>query len=221
MNVVANLHEVQQQIVEFAQLYGRDPNSIKLIAVSKGRTLEEMLPLYYAGQHLFGESRQQEADSKIAIAPSDIKWHFIGTLQKNKVRKVIGKFSLIHSVDSVELAEKISECSLEMGVVSKILLQVNTSGELTKHGLDSESWRRSIDNLLTLPGIVIEGLMTIAPLNSDEVCARHCFSQLRLFRDSLKFSLPYLSMGMSHDYRWAIAEGANLVRIGSAIFSKS
>jgi pyridoxal phosphate enzyme (YggS family) len=213
-----NYEKITQNIIKIAESYGRDPNSITLVAVSKGHSISELIPLYNAGQRIFGESRQQEATAKIESAPDDISWHFIGNLQKNKVRKIIGRFALIHSVDSPELAQKISDCSLELGVVTDILLQVNISGELTKHGLSPENWKRFIEQVKELPSISLKGFMTMAPADSDETYARKCFAGLREFRDSLPFYLPHLSMGMSHDYPWAIAEGATLVRIGSALF---
>lgn len=209
--------EIKQKIADYAAYYGRNPSEINLIAVSKGRSWEEIYPLYAAGQRDFGESRQQEADSKIHKAPDDIHWHFIGTLQPNKVRKVIGKF-LIHSVDSPHLAKKISACSQEASIVCQMLLQVNVSGEASKHGLSIEDWKSHLEEVMQLPSICIKGLMTMAPHDADEKIARNCFSKLRTFRDELGINLPYLSMGMSRDYPWAIAEGATHLRIGSALF---
>lgn len=216
MSIAKNLQEIRQDIENLALRYGRSPNEITLVAVTKGHTSEEIQALYDAGQRLFGESRQQEAAMKMEKAPSDISWHFIGTLQKNKVRKVIGKFNLIHAVDSPELAAVISRCSLETGLNTQILLQVNTSGEASKHGLNSDQWRKHLDEIMQLPAISIQGLMTMAPADCNEIQARQYFETLRLFRDELK--LHHLSMGMSHDYPWAIAEGATLLRIGSKLF---
>lgn len=216
---ISNYQSIKKQIAESAAKYGRDLSKINLVAVTKGHSWEEIFPLYNEGQRIFGESRQQEADPKIALAPKDISWDFIGSLQQNKVRKIIGKFALIHSVDSPALAHKISVCSQELGVVTQILLQVNTSGELSKHGLGIDAWRNEIENVLNLQSISIKGLMTMAPIDGDEVTVRSCFSKLREFRDSLGISLPYLSMGMSRDFPWAIAEGSTHLRIGSALFS--
>lgn len=218
MSISCNYEAVKQKIGQLALHYGRNPSEICLVAITKGRSWEEILPLYVSGQRVFGESRQQEASVKIAEAPDDVDWHFIGSLQKNKVRKVIGHFALIHSVDTPELAVKISECSLEAGVTSEILLQVNISGEESKQGLSVEAWTPEIDKVRQLPGIIVKGLMTMAPLASDEATARRCFAGLRHFRDALGGELPYLSMGMSRDYPWAIAEGATHLRIGSALW---
>lgn len=218
--MVPNYIALKQHIAELALRYGRNPLDITLIAVTKGHSWPEISPLYEAGQRQFGESREQEASAKIAEAPGDILWHFIGSLQKNKVRKVIDQFTLIHSVDSPDLAAKISKCSQESSIVTPLLLQVNTSGEASKHGLDIIEWRKKIDFVRQLPGIKIKGFMTIAPLTNDEHTVRSCFAKLRKLRDELgEGELPYLSMGMSHDYPWAIAEGATHLRIGSALFS--
>ena len=145
-------------------------------------------------------------------------------LQKNKVKKAVANFILIHSVDSVELANKISECGQEEGKLTHVLLEVNTSGEKTKHGMSEEAWYTSFEKVLHLPNVKIEGLMTMAPLSDNQHEVRACFRRLRRFRDRLlsfagsEVTLDVLSMGMSHDYPIAIEEGATLVRIGTAIF---
>ncbi len=209
---------IKQNIVDLAARYKRNLNEICLVAVTKGHSWDEITPLYEAGQRIFGESRQQEADSKMVLAPNDVSWHLIGSLQQNKVRKVIGKFTLIHSVDSPSLAQKISQCSLDANIETQILLQVNTSGELSKHGLSSDAWKMHLESILLLPGISVKGLMTMAPIDGNEKTVRSCFAKLREFKDSISLDLPFLSMGMSRDYPWAIAEGATHLRIGSALF---
>lgn len=211
-----NYSHILDEISETAMACGRAPKEITLIAVSKGYPWDVVEPAYASGCRDFGESRLQEALPKIDLAPADIRWHLIGTLQKNKVAKAIGIFSLIHSVDTPELATKISQCSEERGVITPILLQVNTSGETTKHGLSQEQWQPHLEALFQLPSIRIEGLMTMAPFVEDEKAIRNCFALLRKMRD--KLNLQHLSMGMSHDYRIAIEEGATLLRIGTAIF---
>lgn len=218
MAVSDNYQNVKSQIVEAAQQCGRDPREITLVAVSKGYPWEHVQPLYQAGCRDFGESHVQDALQKMSGANSDIRWHFIGTLQKNKVNKVIGHFFLIHSVDSLELAQKISSSSQEKEVTTPILLQVNTSGESTKHGLTVEEWRRAFEIVIQLPAIRVEGLMTMAPFVQDEATIRRCFERLRKFKEEL--SLQHLSMGMSNDYKLAIAEGATILRIGSALMRK-
>lgn len=225
MTVAENYLQVQEVIHTMAQACGRSSAEITLVVVSKGHNWEEMLPIYQAGCRNFGENRLQEALEKIPKGSPDIRWHMIGTLQKNKVRKGIGRFALIHSVDTPELATKISECSIEKGVITPILLQVNTSGEFSKHGLPSEQWRQAFDRLLELPGIRLEGLMTMAAFTSNETLIRNCFANLRNFKEELKnragikAPMSHLSMGMSNDYRYAILEGATLLRVGSAIFN--
>jgi pyridoxal phosphate enzyme (YggS family) len=216
-----NYKQVLDNIAKAAQACGRKAEEITLVTATKKHTWQEILLLYEAGCRHFGESRLQEALPKIEEAPQDIQWHLIGTLQKNKVSKAIGKFDLIHSVDSFELAKKISECSL---TPSSILLQVNISKEATKHGFSEEALYASFDQLLALPSIKIEGLMTMAPYTNDESIIRRSFSGLRILLENLNRQLPQklttLSMGMSHDYLLAIEEGATMLRIGSAIFNQ-
>lgn len=202
--------EIVNDVQRIACACGRE--EITVVAVSKGREIHD---LYDQGCRLFGESRLQEALPKIAEAPKDIAWHLIGTLQKNKVRKALPLFQLIHSVDTPELAVKISECSQELGLTTHILLQVNTSQEESKHGLTAEEWRAAFDGVKNLPALSIDGLMTIGPRTGDPTAS---FASLRELRDELK--LKHLSMGMSNDYPLAIREGATILRIGSALFSK-
>ena len=192
-------------------------NSVEVIAVSKQRTIAEIEAVYAEGCRNFGENRIPEVLEKIPSLPKDIQWHFIGALQKNKVNKAIGRFALIHSVDTPELAKKIAQSSEVANVTTRILLQVNTSGEASKQGLNPESWRPHLETLFNLKHVEIQGLMTMAPLTDDIALIRKTFRSLREFGNELK--LPLLSMGMSHDYEIALEEGANLLRIGTAIFS--
>ena len=224
--MTSNYQEIKDRVSEIAQKSGRNLNEITLVSVSKGHSQEKISGVYQQGCRNFGESRVQEALEKIPFAPSDIRWHFIGSLQKNKVNKIIGKFNLLHSVDSLELAKKISESSLEKGFITPILLQVNTSGETSKHGQSGNDWLHDFEALLNLPAISLEGLMTIAPYVDDEKTIRNCFANLRKWKDVFasiagnRCSLHHLSMGMSHDYQIAIEEGATILRIGTAIFGK-
>jgi len=194
----------------------------KLIVVSKNHPWSECQPLYEDGARNFAENRVQIALPKQSEAPSDIAWHFIGPLQTNKVHKVIGAFQMIHSVDDLPLAERISEASLAKGIVTPILLQVNTSGEKAKQGNSPETWEYDLDQAATLRGVSIRGLMTMAPLTDDKQGVRSCFRRLREWRDDWQkrgnLALSELSMGMSHDYLIALEEGATMVRIGSALF---
>lgn len=217
MGLEQNLKKLLDQIETAAQLAGREAQDIVLVAISKGRSVEDIRAVYDLGLRDFGENRVDEALNKMEQLPSDIRWHFIGKLQKNKVNKVIGRFTLIHSVDSVELAEKISASSCEGGLKSALLLETNTSGEPTKSGLSPDEWRKRYRDLLDLKGIGIEGLMTMAPLTEDEGVIRHCFSELRLLGEELH--LQTLSMGMTNDFPLAVQEGATLLRIGTALFT--
>lgn len=159
----------------------------------------------------------------MANAPKEMRWHFIGRIQKNKISKLIGPFSLIHSVDTPELAKVISEKSLEKEIITPILLQSNTSHESSKAGFVPGEWVKAIETLLPLEGIKISGLMTMAPFTKEETILRACFSSLRKLKEEIeaKFStsLPILSMGMSNDFQIAIEEGATHLRIGSALFN--
>lgn len=189
-----------------------DP-SVKLVVVSKNRTWEEMEGAYQAGARDFGESRIQEFLLKKALCPPDIQWHFIGTLQLNKVNKAVDQFTLIHSIDNLEVAKKLAHESLSP---QKVLLQVNTSKEATKHGFTEEELLNQFETLTKLP-LNIQGLMTMAPFTKDQTPILGCFKRLRRLRDELH--LKELSMGMSNDWEIALKEGATIVRIGTAIFN--
>jgi PLP dependent protein len=218
MSIIENYQKLRADIASTAIKCGRNPADISLIVVTKEVDWQIASILYQEGLQDFGENRVAEALTKKAEAPLNCRWHFIGNLQKNKINKVIGQFELIHSVDSFELAEKLSKASLEAGLITSILLQANTSGEVSKHGLTPAEWKSCFEKLLELKGISIQGLMTMAPLVEEEQPIRHCFRSLRKLRDEL--NLHHLSMGMSHDYRIAIEEGATLLRIGTILFGR-
>lgn len=202
----------------------RDPREVTIVAVSKGHTKEEVKSAFEAGCRNFGENRWEEAVEKMKEMPPEIHWHFIGSLQTKKINKVIGKYHLIHSVDCLKLAQNLSAASVKNGVVTNILLQSNTSGEITKHGCTPIEWKECIREWIQLPNLNVQGLMTMAPLTCDFEEVRLCFQKLRHLREDLQSligqPLPHLSMGMSHDYPIAIQEGATLLRIGTAIFEK-
>lgn len=215
---------VLEKIDRAAAASGRKREEIELLAVSKKRSWQDIAVLYDLGQRCFGENRIDELASKSSQAPSDCLWHFIGNLQRNKVKKAIALSSLIHSVDSLALAEAISHHSLEAKATTAVLLEVNVSCEKSKHGLSPEGWEAMLEAVAALPGLELKGLMTMAPFTHDEAVLRRCFASLRLLRDRLQqmsagqLTLPCLSMGMSNDFECAIREGATLVRIGSALF---
>lgn len=216
--------KILKLVHEKAQACHRDPDEIAIISVSKFCPLSSIEAVYQEGCRDFGESRLQEALDKIPQLPSDCRWHLIGTLQTKKIKKALSAFQLIHSVDTSELAEKISQASESIGITTSILLQVNTSGEASKHGLSPKEWEQFLPQINQLPGLRIEGLMTMAPLTDEANIIRECFRSLRKYRDKWKPLMKdpslfkHLSMGMSHDYLIAIEEGATLLRIGTAIF---
>ncbi len=208
------------ELYEVVHKAGRQQKDIKVIAVSKTQPLSSLEQVYNVGCREFGENRVPEFLEKSAHrfqGHGPVHWHFIGPLQKNKVSKIIGKTTLVHSVDSVELARKISASSEEANTVTRVLIQVNTSGEHSKQGFTPEEFKTQLHDLKQLAGISIEGLMTMAPLTDNETRVRRAFSDLRKLRDDA--GLVELSMGMSNDYKIAIEEGSTMIRIGSKIFT--
>jgi hypothetical protein len=177
-----------------------------------------------AGHTLFGESRVQEARAKIPLLSSRLRWHFIGHLQKNKIRHALPLFELFHGVDSLALAQDIQRIAEEDGMQPRILLEVNVAGEASKHGFSPAQLRKDSEAILSLGRLTIEGLMTIPPLSPEPEASRRHFRMLRELRDELenefRIRLPHLSMGMSGDYEVGIEEGATLVRVGTAIFGQ-
>lgn len=224
MNLKERYQLVQEEIAAAATSCGRNPKEIKLVAVSKTQSIGAIQELFALGCTRFGENRVQEALPKIEALDAQVEWHFIGTLQKNKVSKVIGNFELIHSVDSLDLAEKISDAGRKEGVTTNILLEVNVSGEASKHGFNEVELKSALDRLAQLPSVKLCGLMTMAPFSAPEGEIRACFSGLRKLKEEIAAQLgkthPFdqLSMGMSHDFTIAIQEGATIVRIGTKIF---
>jgi len=222
--VAEKLDLVKETILSAERLSGRRPGSVDLIAVSKTHPAERIREAVEAGQLLFGENRVQEALSKIPLLPAKLRWHLIGHLQSNKVRKALPHFELIHGVDSPDLARDIDRIAGEEGLFPKVLLEVNVSGEGTKHGFSPGDLECRIEELLGLPRLQVEGFMTMAPLAPDPEASRPFFAMLREFRDRMARAagIPFsvLSMGMSGDYEVAVEEGATLVRVGSAIFGE-
>ena len=221
-DISGRIKEVTEQIAVAAEKCGRLASEIGLIAVSKSQSAEAVRAAFDAGQLLFGENRAQELIAKVPLLPSSIHWHFIGHLQKNKVRKVLPLVDLVHGVDSMELALDIDRIASELGLFPRVLLEVNVSGEATKFGFTPDVARREAPGLLALPQVQWEGLMTIAPIADAAERARPFFAQLRTLRDRIaaenQVELPTLSMGMSDDFQAAIKEGATLIRLGTAIF---
>lgn len=222
--IADNLERVRTQIAEAATKGGRSLDDIELVAISKTHEAEKVRAALDAGQQLFGESRVQEARAKIPLLPSSARWHFVGRLQKNKIRHALPLFELFHSVDSIELAREMNRIADEQGLHARVLLEVNVAGEGSKIGFAPDALRLEMETLLDLPRLSVEGLMTIPPLAPETEASRKYFSALRDLRDQLatqfQVELPHLSMGMSDDFPVAIEEGATLVRVGTAIFGK-
>jgi len=219
-----NLQRVREKISEAAQKSNRSSEDVELVAISKTHPAESIREAYQAGQNLFGESRVQEARVKIPDLPSALRWHFVGHLQKNKIRHALPLFELFHSVDSLALAEDINRIADEAGLHPRVLLEVNVSGEGSKFGFSPEKLREAIESILALPRLTIEGLMTIPPLAPEAEDSRKFFAHLRTLRDKLQqdfaAGLPHLSMGMTNDFPIAVEEGATMVRVGTAIFGE-
>jgi pyridoxal phosphate enzyme (YggS family) len=222
--IAQNLELVRLQIANAAEKSGRSLSDIELVAISKTHEAEKVRAALDAGQGIFGESRVQEARAKIPLLPSSARWHFVGRLQKNKIRHALPLFELFHSVDSLALARDINRIAEEEGVHPRVLLEVNVAGEGSKIGFAPDSLRAEMETLLQLPRLNIEGLMTIPPLAPEAEASRKFFIALRELRDEFaaqfQVSLPQLSMGMSDDFPVAIEEGATVVRVGTAIFGK-
>ena len=222
--VAENLEQVRSEIAEAARKSGRALEDIALVAISKTHEAEKVRAAFDAGQQLFGESRVQEARAKIPLLPSAARWHFVGRLQKNKIRHALPLFELFHSVDSVDLARDMNRIADEEGLHPRVLLEVNVAGEGSKIGFAPDVLRTQMETLLSFPRLMIEGLMTIPPLAPEAEASRQYFRVLRELRDTLatefQVKLPQLSMGMSGDFAIAIEEGATLVRVGTSIFGK-
>ena len=220
--IAANLEAIRTRITEAAVRAGREPGSVQLVAVSKTHPPADVAAAAAAGQCVFGESRVQEAREKIPACPAGLTWHFIGHLQKNKVRQALPLFSFFHSIDGIALAQAMDRIAGESGKPTEGLLEVNVSGEETKHGFTPGQLRAEFPALSKLPHLRIRGLMTMAPYSDNPEDARPVFRALRELRDELQSAhgrpLPELSMGMSGDFEPAIKEGATLVRVGSSIF---
>jgi pyridoxal phosphate enzyme (YggS family) len=223
-SILDNLERVREQIAQSAAKAGRDVNDVELVAIAKMHPAEKAREAVEAGQTLFGESRVQEARAKISELSSNIRWHFVGHLQKNKVRQALPLFEMIHSVDSLALAQDVNRIAEEEGLYPRVLLEVNVAGEGSKFGFAPDDLREQMEALLALPRLSIEGLMCIPPLAVESEDSRRFFVQVRELRDSLEkefnMKLPQLSMGMTQDFPIGIQEGATLVRVGTAIFGE-
>lgn len=219
-----NIEAVRKEITEACERAGRRKEEVTLIAVSKTKPVEMLREAYDAGARDFGENKVQELLEKIPAMPQDIRWHMIGHLQRNKVRSIVGKVYMIHSVDSLRLAEEISREAVRQQVTVRILLEVNVAGEESKFGTTVQEALSLAEDAAKLPGIRVEGLMTIAPYVEDPEENRIIFKKLKQLSVDINsknidnVSMNVLSMGMTGDYSTAVEEGATCVRVGTGIF---
>ena len=222
-----NYSKVLENVAAAAKRAGRDPKEVTLIAVGKMHEPKELQEVYDSGCRDFGENKVQELTGKIEILPKDIRWHLIGHLQRNKVKYIAGKTALIHSVDSLRLAEEIEVQTNKLNggnSVSDILLEVNASGEISKFGVRPEETLQLCQEISALRHIRVRGLMTVAPYVDDPEENRSIFRKIRTLSLDIRnanidnISMEILSMGMSGDYEVAIEEGATMVRVGTSIF---
>lgn len=225
--IAKNLEDIRARIGAAARRAGRDPGEVTLIAVSKTFGADRVRVAFNAGQRDFGENKVQEALQKIGeTADIQIRWHLIGHLQSNKVRKAAAPFACIHSIDSVDLLRRLDNAAADAGVTPDVLVQVDLAGEDTKFGAPVDEARRIVDAALACRAVRLAGLMLLPPWNEDQEQTRPWFARLRALRDEWiaagvpRDALRHLSMGMSHDFEAAIEEGATMVRVGTAIFGK-
>jgi hypothetical protein len=212
-----NIQSVTQRIAKACDKAGRPADDVKLICVTKTASIDQIEEVLNFGVKSLGENRVQDALGKYAIIGNGPEWHLIGHLQTNKAKDAVKMFSLIHSVDSLRLAHEIDKEAAKIGKIQDILVQVNTSGEESKFGIEPEQAEGIIKEIYAYPNIRVRGLMTIAPEVDDPEIVRPYFRSLRQLRDKIN-NLQLLSMGMTNDFEIAIEEGANMVRVGRAIF---
>jgi pyridoxal phosphate enzyme (YggS family) len=229
----ANLRSVQERIAAAAARAGRDPAGITLVAVTKSRSLAAIRAAYDLGLRCFGENRVEEAETKVPELPAEIAWHMIGHIQSRKANRVAQIFEMVHSVDSVKLARRLDAACEGRPRPLPILLECNVSGEEAKYGFQADRWDRddaqrralwsAIEEIVALPNLQLQGLMTMAPIVAEPEQARPVFRRQRRLRDELAAAFVQvgwrqLSMGMTDDFEVAVEEGATLVRVGRAIF---
>ena len=219
-----NLRIINEKIKKAALKANRNPEEIKLVAVTKTVSIERIKEAISAGVKIIGENKVHEAKEKYHILTADIKWHLVGHLQTNKAKYAVEIFDLIHSVDSIKLAKEIDRRSLQFGKITNVLIEVNVSAEETKYGIKPEEVESFLKDISQFPRIWVRGLMTIAPMVKDKEETRPYFKKLRELSKEIKsknmknVKMDYLSMGMTEDFEVAIEEGANMVRVGRGIF---
>jgi hypothetical protein len=220
--IADNLEAIRDRIAAAAERSSRKSDDVELLAVSKTFPVEVIQQAVDDGQTLFGENKVQELLAKQPALPSKLRWHIIGHLQSNKIRKCLPLVEAIHSVDSIDIARDINRIGGELGLFPKVYLEVNVAAESTKYGFKPDALKQQLDELYSLDRLYIQGLMCIPPFDANAEQTRRHFIFLRELRDDLQVRggapLPKLSMGMSHDFETAIEEGSTIVRVGSAIF---
>ena len=222
----ANIQAIRDRIRRAAERVGRDPQSVRLVAATKSVEAPRILEALHAGLTIYGENRWQEAQDKMReVGPRvDVEWHFIGRLQRRKLKWLVGRFSLIHSVDSVEQAEEIQLRALAQRASQAILLEVNVGGEESKGGFSPDALPEAVSQIDAFPAVSVQGLMTLPPWNPDPEMMRPYFQRLKHLADRIdrmpwqRVRMRELSMGMSNDFEVAVEEGATLVRVGTALF---
>lgn len=224
INIQANLEEVERRIRAACVRAGRDRGEVTLIAVSKTKPVELLEDAYCAGTRHFGENKVQELCSKMEVLPADIRWHMIGHLQTNKVKYIVGRTALIHSVDSLRLAEEIERQAKKLGVTVPVLIEVNAAQEESKFGAKKDEVFALVRAMSALPHVEIRGLMTVPPIVEDPEDNRVYFREIKQLSVDIAMenidnvSMKVLSYGMTGDYETAIEEGATMVRVGTGIF---
>lgn len=219
-----NINEVRNNIKLACERVGRDFNEVTLISVTKTKPVADLVEAYDAGERQFGENKVQEIMDKYDQLPNDVIWHMIGHLQRNKVKYIVDKVALIHSVDSYRLAEAISQEAIKKDCQVNILIEVNVAEEESKFGIRTDETISLVKNISMLPNIHIKGLMTIAPYVENPEDNRNVFKALKKLSVDIdnqnidNISMDVLSMGMTNDYMVAVEEGATMVRVGTGIF---
>lgn len=222
-SLTLGLPRVRDTIAAAAAKSGRDPDAVTLVAVTKAHPLEAVQAALQVGLREMGENRVQELQWKVdALAGTAVRWHMVGHVQRRKVPSLAGIPRLVHSIDSVRLAQRFSTVAVASGHPFRVLLQANTSGEGTKGGFSRDELVEAIHEIVELPSLEVRGLMTMAPFTDDEAVVRSTFRRLREVHETLRSTSAYegdqLSMGMTNDYQIAIEEGSTMVRIGTALF---
>jgi len=226
MGIEENIRSLKEDIAKIAEKVKRNPKEIEIVAVSKTVEVERIKEAIRCGIKIIGENKVREAEEKFSQIPEKFAKHLVGHLQTNKVKKAIGLFDMIQSLDSLKLANEISKRALESEKIMEVLVEVNTSGEESKFGIKPDEVLDFVKNISELEGIKVKGLMTVGLFTSDPEKVRLCFRRLKEIFEKIKsdnilgVDMEYLSMGMTADYQVAIEEGSNMLRIGTAIFGE-